>query len=260
MSARAFWKARVCAGDQRIPVGLFAAVQDSAIHFRLLHAADHAPVKQQMVDPLRDRVVDADEIQRGLEVDRGVYVILTEDERAALAPEPSREITVEQVVDAAAIDLRWFLRPYYLAPDGDVDGYFALAEALAERDAFAIVRWVMRGKRYQGALFSREGYLVLATLRHAEEVVELPAVRPAPGRDPDEKELGLARQLIGALEGELDLDDYRDEYRERLVELVESKAAGRPVKMPEAPAPEAGGSLLEALEASVRAGRKVARG
>lgn len=254
MTARAFWKARLCLDDQRIPVRMFAAVEDTAVHFRLLHAEDRVPVEQRMVDPVRGEEVAPEEIQRGLEVAEGVYVILTDEEREAVEPTPSRDIRVEQLVDASSLDLRWFVRSYYLGPEGDADGYFALSEALADREVFAIVRWVMRKKRYQGALVCRGGYLELITLRGPEELVEISGTRVEPRREPDPKELELARQLVGHLEGDFDPDEYRDEYRERLLELIETKASGQEVELPRRRERRAERSLIEALEASLGQG------
>src|SRR5262245_32988910 len=119
MTARAMWKADLALGEIKVPVKLYAAVRDTKIHFRLLHAADHAPVKQQMVDPETEQPVPSEAVQKAVLVERGVYVLLTDEEQAALAPKPSRQIAVEQVVPARAVDERWFDRPYYLGPDGD---------------------------------------------------------------------------------------------------------------------------------------------
>ena len=157
MAARAMWKADLSLGEIKVPVKLYAAVEDARIHFRLLHAADHAPVKQQMVDPETEQPVASEELKKAVGVDRGVYVVLTDEEQAALAPKPSRLISVEEVVAASAVDERWFDRPYYLGPDGDDEGYFALAEALKKREAIGIARWVLRNKRYVGALQASGG-------------------------------------------------------------------------------------------------------
>src|SRR5262245_23414616 len=88
MSARAMWKADLTLGEQKVPVKLYAAVRDAKVHFRLLHAADRVPVRQQMVDPATEQPVGKEEIKKAVAVDRGVYVLLTEAEQAALAPKP----------------------------------------------------------------------------------------------------------------------------------------------------------------------------
>ncbi|HEY8520730.1 MAG TPA: Ku protein [Gammaproteobacteria bacterium] len=260
MAARAMWKADVCVGALRVPVKLYAAVQDRQVHFRLLHKTDLAPVKQQMVDPETDRPVPREQIRKGLEVDKQVYVLLTDEELAALEPEPSRDIHIEQVVRRGEVDERWFDRPYYLGPDGDEQGYFALAAALADGDRLALARWVMRKKPYAGALLASDGYLVLETLRHAEEIVHIESVRPPPERAPDKREIALAEQLIRALEDRFDPTEYRDEHREQVMKLIEAKARGKPVRLPKERVPKRAGSLIAQLQASLKSGGKAAHG
>ena len=258
MAARAMWKADLALGEIKVPVKLYAAVRDAKVHFRLLHSADHAPVKQQMVDPETEQPVPSEEIKKAVAVDRGVYVVLTDEEQAALAPKPSRLISVEQVVAADAVDERWFDRPYYLGPDGDDEGYFALAEALEKREAVGVAQWVLRNKRYVGALQASEGYLLLETLRHAQEVVEVGAVAPGANRAPDKREIALAEQLIGALEDRFDADEFRDEYQEQLQGLIAAKAKGKVVRFPKAPARKREESLVASLQASLKSRRKEA--
>ena len=101
MAARAMWKADLTLGETKIPTKLYAAIQDAKIHFRLLHAADNTPVKQQMVDRETGEPVPPAELRKAVEVDRGIFVLLSEEDQAALQPKPSRQISVEQVVAAA---------------------------------------------------------------------------------------------------------------------------------------------------------------
>jgi DNA end-binding protein Ku len=258
MTARAMWKADLALGETKVPVKLYAAVRDTKAHFRLLHAADHAPVKQQMVDPETGQPVVSEQLEKAVAVDRGVYVLLTEEEQAALAPKPSRLISVEQVVAPSAVDERWFDRPYYLGPDGDDEGYFALAEALKKREAIGIAHWVLRNKRYVGALQASGGYLLLDTLRYAQEIVEVAAVNPGANRAPDKREIALAEQLIGALEDRFDANEFRDEYQEQLQGLLAAKAAGKVVRFPKAAKREQRDSLVASLQASLKGRRKEA--
>ncbi len=258
MAARAMWKADLALGEIKVPVKLYAAVRDTKVHFRLLHAADHAPVKQQMVDPETEQPVTSEQLQRAVALDRGVYVLLTEEEQAALAPKPSRLISVEQVVKSSAVDERWFDRPYYLGPDGDDEGYFALSEALKKREAIGVAHWVLRNKRYVGALQASGGYLLLDTLRYAQEIVEVAAVRPGANRAPDKREIALAEQLIGALEDRFDANEFRDEYQEQLQGLLAAKAAGKVVRFPKAPTAKQSDSLIASLQASLKGRRKEA--
>ena len=258
MTTRAMWKADLNVGELRVPVKLYAAVQDANVHFRLLHTKDNTPVKQQMVDPSTQEPVALEAITRAVQLDRGVFVRLTKEEQAALEPKPSRAITVERVVAAEKLDERWFDRPYYLGPDGDDEGYFALADTLEQKGWIGIAHWVMRNKSYAGALYGSEGYLLLDTLRNAQEIVAIDAVRTPPGRSPDPREIKLAETLIGTLEDKFDPDAYHDEHREKVLGLLEAKAKGKVVRFPKAAGRTPSDSLLKDLQASLKAGRRSA--
>jgi DNA end-binding protein Ku len=251
MTARAMWKAEVVADSFRVPVKVYAAVQDQNIHFRMLHSKDLTPVVQQMVDARNDQPIPKEQIKKGIEVDPGVFVMLTDEEQDSLDPPESREINVEQVVDREKVDERWYDRPYYLGPDGDTDSYFALAEAFAGDERIGISRWTMRKKRYVGALHSRDGYLLLDTLRFSEEVVDIEGMPAAGSRKPDERELALAEQIVGALEDEFQPDQYHDEYRAQVMKLIDSKGKGKVIRFPKEKVTKPDVSLMEALEASL---------
>jgi DNA end-binding protein Ku len=254
--ARAIWKGRIRFGGVDVPVKLYSAVQERGVHFRLLDASRKEPVKQQMVDPDTGDVVESDSIRRAFEAEAGELVLLDDEELAAAEPEPSRDIEVTRFVPPEEISHQWYDRPYFLGPDGDDDAYFALAAALRKERREGVVRWVMRKKDYAGALRPEGGYLMLITLRHADEVVPASALPAPAGRDLDERELGMARQLIAAMEDDLDIAAFRDEYRDRVLELVEAKAAGKVVKFPKAPAKKTEKSLADVLERSLKAAGK----
>ncbi|MCA9516206.1 MAG: hypothetical protein KC635_14785 [Myxococcales bacterium] len=237
MAARAMWKGVVRLGDgpvEAIPVKLYAAIEDRGVHFRLLHAKDGAPVRQELVDPSApedEEVVEREDVRRGVALPDGRFVVLSDDELAALAPEPSRDVEVLRIVPRTAVDDAWFDRPYWLGPDGDDAGYAALAATLAEIGGAAIVRWTMRNKRYQGAIIARGGGLALVRLRHAEELVPIELLEAPTGREPSDKELKLAEQLVEALAGELEPELLADAHREKLEALIEAKADGKVVRM-----------------------------
>ncbi len=231
MAARAIWKGEIKLDSTKIPVKLYSAVQDQTVRFHILDVKSKHRVKQHMVEAESGEEVPTEEIQKGFEVEPGTFVILDEKELASLEPEASREIKVEQFIPPAEIPPEYYDRPYYLGPDGDSAAYFALAEALQNQKKEAVVRWVMRKQLYAGAMRTDNDYLVLYTLRNAEEVLsakDLP--RPA-GRAPDKKELSMAKQLIELLKGEFNPKDYKDEYRARVMEFVEKKAKGHKPKL-----------------------------
>jgi DNA end-binding protein Ku len=259
MAARAMWKGVVRFGAVEVPVKLYSAARDRTVHFRLLHEKDRVPLRQHMVNPLTEEVVESEEVRRGYEAEEGVYVVLDSDELASVEPEPSRDIEVLRFVDPARLSHAWYDRPYYLGPDGEAAPYFALARALESEGKEGVARWVMRKKEYVGALRSAGDHLLLATLRYAGEVIPASA-RPAPpaGRL-DKRELAMAEQLVGMLEDEFDASAYRDEYRERLMELIEAKAEGRAVRLKKPRRKESREPLETMLARSLERARKEGR-
>lgn len=253
--ARAIWKAQVRVGDESIPVKLYSAVQDRAVHFRLLHEKDLQPVRQEMVNPETGKVVDREDIRRAFPTADGELVMLDEDELEELEPEPSREIRITRFVPPEAVTHQWYDRPYYLGPDDDDAAYAAFAAALQKQDLTGIARWTMRKKEYAGALRAERGHLMLITLRHAGEVVQASSLPRPGGRALDKREVQMARQLVGALEDELDMAAWHDEYRERVRELVEAKAEGKVIRFPEPVQKKGGDSLADMLEKSLGAAK-----
>ena len=258
MAARAIWKGVVRFGDVSVPVKLYSAVEDRSVHFRLLHGKDLSPVKQQMVHPGTGDPVPRDEVKRGWVADDGSVVVLDPEDMEAVEPEASRDVEVTRFLDPAVIDHRWYVRPYYLGPDGDEEAYFALARALDASGKEGVARWVMRKKTYHGALRPEGEHLMLVTLRSAEEVVPASAL-PAPGgRALAKAEVDMARKLLEALHGEFDPEEWRDEYRDRVLELVEAKAEGRTIAIEPYREKAETGDLSEALRASLDAARQSA--
>ena len=256
MGARAIWKAQLRFGGVEVPVKLYSAVQDRTVHFHLLDARRKEPVKQHMVDPESGDVVPSEEIRRAFAADDGELVILSGQELEAVTPEASREIEITRFVPPEEVTHPWYDRPYYLGPDGDEEAYFALVEALRKTGQEGVARWTMRKKEYAGALRVEGDYLMLITLRHAGEVIAASALEPPHGRELADREVAMARQLVQAMEDDFDLAAYHDEYRERVLELVEAKAAGKVVRFPKAAPKQAERSLADVLEASLAQAEK----
>ena len=261
MAARAIWKGVIRFADVELPVKLYSAIEDRKVHFNLLDEKATGRVEQRMVVPSSGDAVPREEIRRGFEADPGVFVVLEDEEVGALRPDPSRDIEVTRFLPEEEIGHAWYDRPYYLGPDtGSGDGaavtrdYFALAEALSKRGREGVARWVMRNKEYVGALRAEGDHLALVTLRHTGEVIPASALEAPGGRELDGKEIGMAEQLIGALADDFEPEDYRDEYRDRVMELIEAKAEGRTIELAE-PEPGKGepDDLTGALEASLAA-------
>ncbi|MFU8815377.1 MAG: Ku protein [Pseudomonadales bacterium] len=257
MAARAMWKGVIRLEDVRVPVKLYAAVEDRSVHFRLLHAKDHAPVKQALVDPHTDEVVPYAEARRAYVTEDKDLVILDDAELAGLEPAPSRDIHIHQFVPPQAVDHRWYRRPYYLGPDdGAQEAFAALTQALADLDREGLASWVMRKKAYLGALRLHAGYPILVALRYAEEIVAVEDLPAPQGRPPDQRELAMARQLIDMLAADFEPAEYHDEYRARVEALIAAKAKGDVVAITPPRKPRPAEDLTRALEASLKQERK----
>lgn len=254
MAARAIWTGVVRMGEVATPVKLYSAVEDRSVRFRLLERRSRTPVRQELVDPVGGKVVAFDATRRGFVTDDDELVLLEAEELEALEPEASRDIDVVQFVPPEALDHRWYVRPYYLGPDGDLPRYTALAAALAKVGREGVAHWTMRTKAYVGALRLHRGYPVLVTLRSVEEVVPLEQVERPTQKPLDDRQLKMARQLIEMLAAPFEPDAYRDTYRERVEELIEAKRAGERPKPPKKRTKRPVRDLDQALERSLSAG------
>jgi DNA end-binding protein Ku len=250
------WKGVIGLGKHAINVKMYAAVEDRSVHFRLLHKKDHAPVEQHIVRKDTGEDVAKENIRKAFSIDNETAVILQPEDLAALTPPESRDIQLYRFVAPDVLGDQWYDRPYYLGPDGDDDSYFSLAQALEESNLFGIARWVMRKKRYVGALTSIDGYLALATMRRADQVLKFEGIEPAKGAAPLPNELKLAEQLVSSIESDFDPQLWHNEYRERLCKLIKAKARGEklsPVRIKKR-APQA--NLAASLKASIAAARE----
>jgi len=256
MAARAIWKGELQIGKAPVGVKLYSAIEDRSVHFHMLHAKDKAPVEQHIVRKDTGKDVEKGEMRKAFAVDPSTAVILQPEELEKLVPPESREIHICRFVPPAILGDQWFDRPYYLGPDGDDDSYFALAQALERKKLIGVARWVMRKKRYLGALSSLNGYLTMTTMRRADQVLAFSGVEPAKTVAPSANELKLAEQLVSSIEADFEPELWKNEYRERLCKMIAAKARGEklePVK-PKKRAPQA--SLAESLRASIAAAKE----
>jgi DNA end-binding protein Ku len=258
MAARAIWKGDLKLGSTKVPVKLYAAVQDQTVRFHILEQKTKTRVKQHMVNPETGEEVSNEGIQKGFEIEPGTFVILEAEDLESLEPEASREIEIEQFVPPEEIAPEFYDRPYYLGPDGDQTAYFALVEALRNKEKEGVVRWVMRKQPYVGALGAEGDHLMLFTLRNAEEVLSAKDLPHPAGRAPDKKELSMAKQLVELLKGEFDAKAFKDEYRARVMEFVEKKAKGHKPRLRLVKPKRKSASLDKVLSKSIEALKKKA--
>jgi DNA end-binding protein Ku len=255
---RALWSGAISFGLVNIPIKMYGATRDRDVHFHMLHKKDGGRVHQRLYCPVDDREITRDEVIKGYEVSRNRYVTVTDKELRDIEPRATRAIEITDFVDAAQIDPVYFDRPYYLLPDErSTRPYALLAKAMKDAGKVAIGKMVMREKEYLAAIRPLDGVLLLETMRFVDEVVTTEEIGvPAVEKQPGKRELEMAAQLIDTLSGKFDPAKYHDEYREKVMDLVEKKAGGEEIEMPAAPAkPGKVIDLMAALEASLKQAR-----
>lgn len=251
--ARAIWKGKLQLGKQELGVKLYSAIEDRTVRFHLLHAKDRAPVEQHIVRKDTGKDVGKEDMRKAFALNRGTAVILEPEDLQKLVPPESRDIDICRFVAPSVLGDQWFDRPYFLGPDADDGDYFALAEALHRKNVVGIARWVMRKKRYVGALTSTNGYLMLSTLRRADQVLSFSGIEPVKAQAPAASELKLAQQFVSSIETDFDPAAWQNEYRQRLHKLIEAKARGEKIEPVRRRKKTSSASLAESLRASIAA-------
>lgn len=260
--ARAIWSGSISFGLLNVPVKLYSAVARRGVSLREIRQGDSARIKHRRFAEGTEEEVPYEEIVKAFEITPGQYVPLSKDELAALAPEKTRAIEVQNFVDLDQIDPIYFDSPYYLGPaDGAERAYALLAKAMRAAGKVAIARFVFRNKEHLAAIRTNGAVLTLTTMRFADEVVptsELEEVLPEKAPKVAKREQEMAEQLIDSLSTEFDPGAYRDEYREQLLALIERKAEGKEVVAVDTEEPQAtkAPDLMAALEQSIAAVRE----
>jgi len=256
---RAIWSGSISFGLVNIPVKLYSAVSRKSVHFNQLDARTNSRVKQKRVSAEDGTEVPYEQIVKGYELASGTYVIITEDELAALDPKALRTIDIDEFVDLSMIDPIFYDSAYYLAPDKATKPYALLAKAMEETGKVGIAHFVMRTKQYLAAIRPQDGRLMLSTMVYADEIndpQEIKELTDLGDIELPDRELAMASQLIESLSAEFEPDKFQDTYREAVLELIERKAGGEEVIAPAAAAePDKVVDLMAALEASVAAAK-----
>ena len=221
---RPFWSGTIAFGLVSLPVGLFVANRGKSASLRMVDQ-DGTPLSRKYFCPVEEKPLDSDEIVRGYEIEKDEFVLVTDDELEALAPEKSQEIDLRRFVPLADIDPVYFERAYFLAPaKGASKAYRLLAKAMEDAGRAGVATFVMRGKEYLVAIIAERGILRAETLRFADEIrspedVGLPAIEEA-----DTKRVkSLMKEMAALTTDELDRSQLVDRESRRLLELVERK-------------------------------------
>ncbi|HEY2332270.1 MAG TPA: Ku protein [Acidimicrobiales bacterium] len=259
---RAIWSGSISFGLVNIPIRLYTAVSRKNVQFHQIDAKSGSRVRMQRVSSADGAEVPYENIVKGYELSPDHYVLVEPEELDALDPEATHTIEIEEFVDLADIDPVFYDSAYFVAPVKAAEKPYALlVRAMEEQQKVAIARFVMRTKQYLAALRPKDGALLVSTMVYADELVPRDEVGELDGVadiDVSDRELAMARQLIDSLATDFDPSRYHDDYREKVLELIERKASGEETVVAAAPAPDAGTvvDLMAALEASVREARE----
>ncbi len=262
MPARAYWTGRIRLSLVSIPVQLFSATKSgNRISFNQIHEPSGKRIRYEKVVP-GIGAVDKDEIIKGYEVDKGKYVLLTEEEIEDVKLEAKRTIDLVQFVGEDEIDPVFFDGTYYVAPEDDEDGqeaYVVLREALKKEKKIGLGQVVIRGKGQIVAVRAADKGLVIQTLHYADEIQKADKFfEDVPNKKPDSELISLATELIEKKTEKFDPKKFKDTYTDALKELIEAKQEKRaPKQIEEAELPSNVINLMDALKRSV--GKKGAK-
>jgi len=254
---RSMWKGAISFGLVTIPVSVYPATEEKTLRFNQLHDEDGGRIRMKRTCSVDGQEVDYDHIVKGYEYEKDRYVVLTDEDFDKVPVESSRAIDIVQFVDLEEIDPMLYKKSYYLVPEPTgAKAYALLREAMAAENKVGVAKVNFRDKEHLAALRFADDAFVLETMFWPDEIraVELEDV------DVDQKvrgqELEMAKQLIENLTSDWNPEEYHDDVREALLEIVEKKIAGEEIEVPpEAPAAKVV-DLMEALKASVAAAKE----
>ncbi len=259
---RSLWSGSLSFGLVNVPVAMVSATKDRDVHFNQIDEETGARLHVERYCKEEGVAVEFDELAKGHpKADGDGYVMLTDEDLMAAAPEKTRTIDISEFVDLADIDPVYLDHPYFLVPNAEGEGplraYKLLVEAMSSGNRVAIGRFVLRTKEYLVALRVRDGLLSLVTLHFADEIrstdeLDLPGKKDQPKK----AEVDHAVELVEQLSADWDPKRYEDRHRERLLKIIEDKKKGKTIKAPEEPeVPAAVPDLMAALRESLEAAK-----
>jgi len=252
---RSIWNGVISFGMVSIPVKLYTATENKDISFHMLHKECGARIKQQRWCPEHERTVEMSEIVKGYEYGHDEHIVMTDEDFEKLPLASKQTVELAAFVKAEEIDPVFYEKSYYLEPDPKgVKPFALLMRALKEKGLTGIAKIAVRNKEQLCALRAMDGTLMLETLFYPDEVraekTELPDVAVS------EKELEMANTLIDLLTEEFDPEQYKDHYREALMQVIEAKLEGEELEAVVAQRPAKVLDIMSALKASVDAAKK----
>jgi DNA end-binding protein Ku len=232
--AASVWSGYLTFGLISMPVRLFSGARSSGISFHQLHRTDLHRVKQQLICPVDNQVLDRSEIVKGYEYRKNEYVVVDPEEIKKIEPKTAKTMEILEFVKSSEVDPVYFDASYYMMPEAGRRPYALLTKALEESEYVAIAKLTMHNREYTVFLRPTEGGLMLHTMYYEEEVRKVEGFG-APDVELKDAEVKVAHQLIQALAAEWEPEKFKDEFQENLRKLIETKLEGGEVAEVEKP-------------------------
>ena len=233
--AASVWSGYLTFGLISMPVRLFSGARSSGISFNQLHRTDMHRVKQQLICPLDNQVLDRSEIVKGYEYRKNEYVVIEPEEIKKIEPKTAKTMEILEFVKSDEVDPVYFESSYYMMPEeAGRRPYALLTKALEESEYVAIAKLTMHNREYTVFLRPHEGGLMLHTMYYEEEVRKVEGFG-APDVELKDAEVKVAHQLINALAAEWEPEKFHDEFQDNLKKLIQTKLEGGEVAEVEKP-------------------------
>jgi len=234
---RAIWKGAISFGLVNIPVGLYSATRPgNEIKLRMLRESDQSPIKYKRVAEADEKEVPWENIIKGYEYEKGEFVVLTNEDLDKVSVASNQTVDIREFVELSEIDPMFFDQPYFLAPEkGGDKAYSLLREALEKSGKVGIAKVVIKTREHLAAVKPLGKALVLELMHFADELAD-PNELNLPDKEVGKKESAMAEQLIESMSGKWKPEEWKDEYREALMKLIEEKVAapGKETRAPKA--------------------------
>ncbi|MDP3658496.1 Ku protein [Phenylobacterium sp.] len=257
MATRPTWQGYLRLSLVSCPVALYTATSRAGeVHFNMLHKETHNRIRMIPTDP-KEGPVERSDIVKGYEIEKGHYVVVTDEEIKNVRLETTRSLDIERFVDEADIDRLYWNDPYYLVPDGEmaVEAFTVIREAMKKAGKVALGRLVMHQRERLMALEPRDRGILAYTIRSNREVKDPAEVFASiPDAKPSAQMVEIAAKIIDQQEGPFDPSQFKDRYEEALRALLKEKEKGAKVTAPEAPKEAEVVDLMEALKRSLGQG------
>jgi len=260
---RAIWKGNISFALVSIPISLFSATRKSELSFHYLHKKDMSPVSYKRFCDTENTEVPWEEITRGYEYEKDQYIEITDEDLDKADVELTKTIQIQEFVQEEEIDPVYFDKPYYLEPQkGGERAYALMRDALAQSKKVGIAKVVLKSREHLAAVKSVGNMLTLQTMRFSHEIVDAGSLNLPAKADISKKEMDLANTLIDSMSDKFDPNRYKDDYYDKVLEIIQMKVAGvsPQAPVPKGPAPTKVVDLMEILKQSLTETKKAKAG